>query len=165
MIMLNRVRTALCVALLSTASLTGLTAQAAADEASVERGHYLAHIAGCNDCHTAGYRQSNGETPVTEWLKGTALGSQGPWGTTYPTNLRLYMAAMTEDQWVENAKTFSARPIMPWFTIRAMTEIDQRSLYRFIRSLGAPGNPAPDYLPPGVTPKTPFVIEVPQAPH
>jgi mono/diheme cytochrome c family protein len=140
-------------------------AQAAGDEPSVEHGQYLAHIAGCNDCHTAGYRQSNGATPVADWLKGTALGSQGPWGTTYPTNLRLYMAALTEEQWVATAKTFEARPIMPWFTIRAMTEADQRSLYRFIRSLGAPGDPAPDYVPPGVMPKTLFVIEVPQLPH
>jgi len=160
--MLNVIRTLLCLALLT---MSAARAQAAGDEPSVERGQYIAHIGGCNDCHTEGYRQSAGATPVTAWLKGSALGSQGPWGTTYPSNLRLYMAAMTEDQWVETAKTFQARPIMPWFTIRAMTETDQRSLYRFIRSLGAPGDPAPEYVPPGVTPKTPYVVEMPVMPR
>jgi cytochrome c1 len=150
---------------LAVAFLAALAPAARADEASIERGIYVTLIAGCNDCHTAGYRQSSGTTPQAEWLKGTSLGSQGPWGTTYPTNLRLYMAALTEDQWVENARTLKARPVMPWFNIRAMTETDQRSVYRFIRSLGAPGDPAPDYVPPGGMPKTPFVVEIPQQPH
>jgi mono/diheme cytochrome c family protein len=157
------IRIALSVALLSPLALT---ARAASDEPSVERGLYVAKIGGCNDCHTTGYRQSSGTTPQSDWLKGTSLGEQGPWGTTYPTNLRLYMAALTEDQWVENAKTMRARPPMPWFNIQFMTETDQRSLYRFIRSLGGPpGAPAPDYVPPGGMPKTPYVIDIPQKPH
>jgi len=158
------IRSKIAVYLVLFAALA-LPGRAAGDEPSAERGHYVALIGGCNDCHTEGYRQSNGGTPVAEWLKGSVLGSQGPWGTTYAANLRLYMAAMTEDQWVATARTLEARPIMPWFTIRAMTETDQRSLYRFIRSLGAPGDPAPDYLPPGVTPKTPYVVEMPVMPH
>ena len=41
-------------------------------------------------------------------------------GTTYPTNLRLSMGKMTEDQWVKYGKNLMMRPPMPWFNIRAM---------------------------------------------
>ena len=44
---------------------------------------------GCNDCHTAGYMQKDGQVPETEWLTGDSMGWQGPWGTTYAANLRL----------------------------------------------------------------------------
>ena len=35
------------------------------------------------------------------------LGWRGPWGTTYPTNLRLYFQDLTENEWVRKAKTLS----------------------------------------------------------
>ena len=59
--------------------------------AAIERGRYLVKIAGCNDCHTPGYAQAGGSVPENKWLMGDTLGYQGPWGTTYPVNLRLYM--------------------------------------------------------------------------
>jgi hypothetical protein len=65
---------------------------------SVERGRYITKIAGCNDCHTAGYALSGGKVPESEWLKGDALGCSGPWGTTYAPNLRLFMARRTEEE-------------------------------------------------------------------
>ena len=46
-------------------------------------------VASCNDCHTPGYMQKGGAVPVGEWLTGTPVGYQGPWGTTYAANLRL----------------------------------------------------------------------------
>jgi hypothetical protein len=46
---------------------------------------------------------------------------------------------------------------MPWFNVRAMTPSDLRSLYRYVRSLGAAGDPAPAYLPPGREPAGPAV--------
>lgn len=124
---------------------------------SVERGRYLAMVAGCNDCHTAGYAMSGGKVPQSEWLKGDTLGWSGPWGTTYPSNLRLFMARMSEEDWVKYARTAQLRPPMPWFALRDMTDADRRSLYRFVRSLGAVGEPAPAYLPPGQNPQGPFV--------
>jgi hypothetical protein len=42
-----------------------------------------------------------------------------------------------------------------------MDESDLRSLYLYIKSLGAPGDPAPEALPPGVTPKTPYTVAAP----
>jgi len=73
------------------------SAQAAepAGAAEIEHGRYLVHIAGCNDCHTAQYGMSNGQVDEKHWLAGDALGWSGPWGTTYATNLRLFMQGMT----------------------------------------------------------------------
>lgn len=123
----------------------------------VERGRYLVRIGGCNDCHTASYPQAGGLVAESEWLTGDALGWRGPWGTTYATNLRLYMQGLTEEQWVKKAKSLMTRPPMPWFNVRDMTTADLRAVYRFIRYLGPAGKPAPAYLPPGQTPSGPFV--------
>jgi mono/diheme cytochrome c family protein len=123
----------------------------------VDRGRYLIRIGGCNDCHTANYPQSGGKVPEKEWLAGDALGWRGPWGTTYPINLRLYMQDLTEEQWVNKAKSLMTRPPMPWFNVRDMTTRDQRAIYRYIRHLGPAGKPAPAYVPPDKTPPPPFV--------
>jgi mono/diheme cytochrome c family protein len=123
----------------------------------VERGRYLVKIAGCNDCHTPNYPQSGGKVPESEWLTGDALGWRGPWGTTYPTNLRLYMQDLSEEQWVQKGKTLSARPPMPWFNVRDMSTSDLRALYRYIRQLGPAGKPAPAFVPSDQAPKGPAV--------
>jgi len=124
----------------------------------LDRGRYLAQVAGCNDCHTSGYLMNGGKVPESEWLKGDSFGWRGPWGTTYPPNLRLFMRGMSEDQWVETARTLKRRPPMPWYTVNMMHEDDLRALYRFTVSLGEPGKPAPAYLPPGVEPTTPYAL-------
>jgi mono/diheme cytochrome c family protein len=123
----------------------------------VKRGRYVIQIAGCNDCHTADYAPSGGKVPEAQWLAGDALGWRGPWGTTYPTNLRLYFQDLTEDQWVKKGKTLSARPPMPWFNVRDMSTSDLRAIYRYIRHLGPTGKPAPAYVPPDKTPPQPYV--------
>ena len=133
------------------------------DDASLKRGRYIAQIAGCNDCHTAGYAMSGGKVPEKAWLAGDALGWRGDWGTTYPTNLRLYVQGLTEDQWVKKAKNLSARPPMPWFALRDMSTADLRAFYRFVRGLGPAGKPAPEYVPPDRTPSGPY-IQFPAAP-
>lgn len=130
-------------------------------DASLKRGRYIAQIAGCNDCHTAGYAMSGGKVPEKDWLAGDAVGWRGPWGTTYPTNLRLYLQQLTEDEWVKKAKNLKARPPMPWFALRDMTTADLRAFYRFVRHLGPAGKPAPAYVPPDQTPKGPY-IQFPQ---
>jgi mono/diheme cytochrome c family protein len=123
----------------------------------VNRGRYVVQIGGCNDCHTAGYAPSGGKVPEAQWLMGDALGWNGPWGTTYATNLRLYMQDLTEAQWMKKAKTLNARPPMPWFNVQAMSSGDLRAMYRYIRSLGPAGKPVPAYLPPDKTPPEPAV--------
>ena len=123
----------------------------------LERGKYVVKIGGCNDCHTPGYGPTGGKIPEAQWLTGDILGFNGPWGTTYPTNLRLTFQDLTEEQWVKMAKALSTRPPMPWFNVQAMTERDLRAMYRYVRSLGPAGKPAPAYLPPGKTPPEPTV--------
>lgn len=123
----------------------------------VERGRYLVKIAGCNDCHTAGYMESGGAVPEAQWLTGNRLGWRGPWGTTYPINLRLYMNGMAEERWVAVARALRSRPPMPWFVLRDMADDDLRAVYHFVRSLGPAGEPAPAYLPPEHAPKHPYV--------
>ena len=129
----------------------------AAASRQVERGRYLVRIGGCNDCHTPGYAINGGEAPVQQWLVGDRLGMQGPWGTTYPTNLRLFITSMNEQQWVRHARSMQPRPPMPWFNVRAMTDDDLRAIYAFVRTLGAAGQPAPAALPPGVAASGPTV--------
>jgi mono/diheme cytochrome c family protein len=151
---------ALLAAALAVATLPSL-AEPAADLA---RGRYLLQIGGCNDCHTAGYAVSGGKVPESQWAMGDALGWQGPWGTTYPVNLRQYMQGLSEDQWVKKAKGLVTRPPMPWFALRDMSPEDLRALYRYIRHLGPAGEAAPAYVPPGQPAKTP-VVRFPDAPH
>lgn len=132
-----------------------------ADEAQaekIERGRYLAIIAGCNDCHTSGYGMTEGQIPETEWLKGDAFGWSGAWGTTYAANLRISLSKMTEDQWVVFAQQLRSRPPMPSFNLNKMKEEDLRALYSYITQLQPLGDPAPEFLPPGVKPSGPHVM-------
>jgi mono/diheme cytochrome c family protein len=123
----------------------------------VERGRYLVKIGGCNDCHTVGWPQTGGQIAEKDWLTGSQLGWRGPWGTTYASNLRLFMQTLSEDEWVKLAQTAQFRPPMPWFTLHMITEPDLRAMYRFIISLGPAGQPAPAYLPPDQEPQGPSV--------
>lgn len=122
----------------------------------VKRGEYVVRTSGCNDCHTAGYPQRQGDVPTSEWLAGSPLGYNGPWGTSYATNLRLRLQDMTETQWLEYSAHLRTRPIMPDFQVRAISEEDRRAIYHFVKSLGPTGQAAPDYLPPGQTPPAPY---------
>lgn len=124
---------------------------------SIERGRYVVRITGCNDCHTPMYGQLNGGVPEKDWLIGVPVGWKGGWGTTYATNLRHRVANMTEDQWVAYLKNLKSRPPMPFFAVNDFKEVDSRSLYRYIRSLGDHPQAIPTALPPGESPKTPYI--------
>jgi mono/diheme cytochrome c family protein len=127
----------------------------------IERGRYLVKIGGCNDCHTPDYLAKAGDVPEDRWLVGGSVGFNGPWGTTYPTNLRRLLRTMDEDDWVELARTIETRPPMPWFNLRAMAEADLRAIHRYVVSLPADDSPVPDYVPPHLPPKTPHIVFVP----
>ena len=148
------------------ALLTPAEAAKASDKASIERGRYVAMVSGCNDCHTAGYAEKAGDVPEGQWLQGDHVGWKGPWGTTYPANLRLVLTKYTEDEWVRIAKNAQYRPPMPWFALRDMSEQDLRAFHRYVVSLGAAGEPAPAYIPPGQSPKGAYWnLELPVAPQ
>ena len=67
------------------------------------------------------------------------------------------MVSHTEASWLTTARSFKARPPMPWFNVHAMSEQDLRAFYHYVRSLGPAGNPAPSYLPPGQRPTGPAI--------
>lgn len=136
-----------------------------AGPAGREHGRYLVQVGGCNDCHTPDYMSADGNVSEDRWLVGNRLGFMGPWGTTYPINLRLYMQALTEDEWVRTARTLKTRPPMPWFNLRLMNESDLRALYQYIRALPPTGDPVPAYVPPGGQPATPYIVFTPQDPE
>ncbi|MFI5322804.1 MAG: cytochrome C [Thermodesulfobacteriota bacterium] len=123
----------------------------------IKHGEYLVRITGCNDCHTTGYPESDGTLPINQWLTGSPLGWHGPWGTTYAPNLRLMVHTMTEKEWLNAARNVKARPPMPWYVLRDMSDSDLTAMYEFIKILGPAGEPMPKYVPPGQTPTGPYV--------
>jgi mono/diheme cytochrome c family protein len=145
------------VIVLGSQTIGGQAGKQGGNAQQIERGKYVVEIGGCNDCHTAGYANAGGQAAESDRLKGDTLGYRGPWGTTYPTNLRLSLGKMTEDAWVKYAKNLMTRPPMPWFNVRAMNDADVRALYQYVKSLGASGSTAPDFVPPDKTPKPPFI--------
>ena len=146
-------------------AVAGFSAQVAASDAAqdarVARGRYLVTIGGCNDCHTPGYLETGAKVPEQEWLTGVAVGYQGPWGTSYASNLRLVLNSMTEAQWVKHARQ-ERMPPMPWFNLRVMTDEDLKAVYAFVRSLGSAGVAVPAYVAPGGKVNTPYFVFVPQ---
>ena len=139
-------------------AVSGQARQSAPSAQQLERGKYIVEVGGCNDCHTTGYAEAGGKAKDTDLLKGDSLGYRGGWGTTYPTNLRLTLSKMTEDQWVTYGKALNTRPPMPWFNVRAINDADLRAMYQYIKSLpGGVGTAAPTFLPPTQTPKPPFI--------
>jgi len=129
--------------------------------ASIERGRYLVATSGCNDCHTAGYAEKGGTTPQADWLLGDKVGFRGPWGVSYPANLRLTVQGMSEAEWLRFARV-QRLPPMPWFNLRDMNDEDLRSMYLFIRALGPGGERAPAAVAPNGNVTTPFIQFTPQ---
>jgi hypothetical protein len=80
------------------ASTTAIHSYANKDESYLSTGKHLVLITGCNDCYTAGFAPSGGKVPESKWLLGDKLGFHGPWGTTYPINLREYVSNLAENE-------------------------------------------------------------------
>lgn len=152
----------LAAAALSLAALACVPAVAAEPSAAGhDRGRFLVAFGSCNDCHTPGYAEKAGDLPESQWLTGSSVGFRGPWGTSYPGNLRLDAARLTEAQWIAFARA-PRLPPMPWFSLAALSDEDLLAMYRYIRSLGPAGEPAPLAAAPGVAVKTPFIVFEPQ---
>jgi len=130
----------------------------------IEAGRYLVIIGGCNDCHTENYLQTEGDVPEEAWLAGSQLGWRGPWGTTYPPNLRLRVQEWTEDDFVQTLHERKTLPPMPWMNVNQMSEQDARAVYRYIRSLGPTGQHSPAAVPPDQEPTTPYLSLMPTMP-
>jgi hypothetical protein len=99
-----------------------------------------------------------GSIPENEWLKGDRLGWSGPWGTTYPSNLRLLLPRLSESQWLTLARSANYRPPMPNEKLHIMSDEDLLAIYHLVKHLGPAGEPAPPALPPGQTPPDPVIL-------
>lgn len=127
----------------------------------LERGRYLVGFGTCNDCHTPGWRESDGTIAISRWMTGSNLGYRGPWGTSYPANVRLEFQHISEQDWLFMVRTRGGHWPMVWHDLRFLKTSDQRAIYRFIRQLGPHGVAAPADLPPDIEPKTPYIWIVP----
>jgi hypothetical protein len=130
---------------------------AASTAATIARGRALVVYGTCNDCHTTGWRDTDGAVPVSRWLTGSAVGFRGWWGTSYPTNVRLDFQVMSVDRWIQAVRTRAGHPPMVWQDLRQLPVTDLRAIYVFVKSLGPAGAPAPAAVEPWREPKTRFV--------
>jgi hypothetical protein len=108
-----------------------------------------------------GYPQADGNIPVERWLTGSPVGFQGPWGTTYPANLRISLGTLNEEQWLQKARA-PMRPPMPWVSLRDMSDNDLLAIYQFVRSLKPAGEAAPAYAGPDQAVNTPYYDFMPK---
>lgn len=154
----HRTIAAISAAALLAGPLAAHAGDAGAERRIIERGRYLVQIGGCNDCHTPAYAMTDGKVAQKDWLVGDQLGWRGPWGTTYPANLRLALAKLSESEWLTVAHQANFRPPMPSVTLRTMSDRDLRAVYRFVRSLGPAGGEVPAYVPPDQQPLGPVVM-------
>lgn len=138
---------------------------ASASHKAIKHGEFLVNYGGCQDCHTPGWSENGGQAPKDMLLTGGGMNFQGPWGTTYPINLRLYFQNLTLKQWIRNARTVKGRPAMPFWTFRYLSDKDLGDIYAYVRSLGPAGQPAHDYVPPGQEAPAPYLkLVVPAGP-
>lgn len=139
------------------ATLAATSTSGAPDAATLARGRALVVYGTCNDCHTAGWRDTDGAIPVAKWMTGSAIGFRGWWGTSYPTNVRLDFQTMTVDRWISAVRTRAGHPPMVWQDLRQLPDSDLRAIYAFVRSLGPAGVPAPAAVEPWREPATKYV--------
>jgi hypothetical protein len=123
----------------------------------IERGRHVIKTMGCNFCHTPDYMIKRSSIPEEDWLVGSTLGFRGLYGTAYPTNLRLLLNNMTEDEWLVLAKRMRKDSPMAWVMLPKTVDQDLRAIYKFVKHLGPKGTPAPSRLAAGVMPTTQYV--------
>ena len=112
---------------------------AAQSDPLIERGRYLVGFGSCNDCHTAGWLESDGTIPVSRWMTGSNLGYRGPWGTSYPANVRLEFQAHFGSRLALHGAQRGGHWPMVWHDLRFLKAEAQRAIYRFIKYLGPSG--------------------------
>ncbi len=161
-------------ALVISAAVTGLlltgagaatTPHVAADD-PISAGRFLVNYGGCNDCHTSGQLEGQPLPPESGRLEGSAVGFMGPWGVSYPPNLRLAVSTMTSAQFtalIANPGPLG-KPPMPWPALQSLSQGDQLAIYAYLHSLGPAGTMTPADVPPGGEPTTPYIRFVPVMP-
>jgi mono/diheme cytochrome c family protein len=146
-----------------------LVAGAARAETPVERGHYLAIIGGCGDCHTPGGML--GTPDAKRLLGGSDVGfgdpASGVWvGGNLTPDKQTGLGSWTTEQIVA-AVTTGITPegrqlseIMPWPALSHLTPDDARALAAYLQSLPPVHNAVPGPFKAGQTPSVPYVSVV-----
>ena len=126
----------------------------------VAAGEYLTVVAGCQDCHTAGWVEKKGNVPDADRMAGNPVGYYGPWGTTYAKNLRQIADRQTEDHWVQVMRTADegdGKLPMPWHDAEKFSDKDLRAMYQYTKSLGPQPFRIPRGTKPGVKPTSAYI--------
>ena len=136
-------------------------------DTAIAAGRYLVNYGGCNECHTPGFTQAKGQIPEAQRLAGNPVGFQGPWGTSYAINLRLFFTRFPEERWIAAVRKppFTVHPPMPWSNLQALSDADLHAIYAYVNSLGTVGGPTHDCIPPGGTVTSPVIRMFPAAPE
>ena len=137
-------------------------------ETTEQRGRYLVHLAGCNDCHTPGHFL--GKPDTARFLGGSDVGFELPGlGTFYGPNLtpdkETGLGGWTDKQVAHALKTGERpdgrvlAPAMPWRDFSNLTDADADAVVAYLRSLPPVHNKVVGPFGPNDTP-TSFVMKV-----
>jgi len=146
-----------------------LSAGAARAETPVERGHYLATLAGCGDCHTPGGML--GTPDEKRLLGGSDVGfgdpASGVWiGGNLTPDKETGLGNWTTEQIVaaltkgETPQGRRLSEIMPWPALSHLTPDDAHALAAYLQSLPPVHNAVPGPFKAGETPSVPYVSAV-----
>jgi mono/diheme cytochrome c family protein len=142
---------------------------AARAETAVERGQYLATLAGCNDCHTPGGML--GQPDLKRRLGGSDVGfgdpASGVWiGGNLTPDKETGLGGWTTEQ-IITAFTTGVTPggrklseIMPWPALAHLTPDDAHAIAAYLQSLPPVHNAVPGPFKAGETPSVPYVSVV-----
>ena len=127
-------------------------------ESPVERGQYLAVVAGCNDCHTPGFFL--GKPDTAKYLGGSDVGFEIPGLGVFPgrnitPDKETGIGNWTDEQ-IATALTTGKRPdgrqlapIMPYPSFIHMTKEDVAAIIAFLHSIPAVKNEVAGPFKPG----------------
>ena len=134
---------------------------AAADDAQIARGRYLAGIAGCSDCHTPGGML--GSPDMKRYLGGSDVGFSIPGegvfvGQNLTPDKETGLGQWTAEQIVIAIRK-GKRPdgselsgVMPWASFARLTDEDAFAIAAFLRSLPPVKNKVQNYRPSDTVP-------------
>ena len=139
-------RIAICIGLAGAAAIAAAASllPRAHAESPVERGKYLAVLAGCNDCHTPGFFLGSPDT--AKYLGGSDVGFEIPGLGVFPgrnitPDKETGIGSWTDEQ-IATALTAGKRPdgrqlapIMPYPSFVNLTKEDVAALVAFLRSI------------------------------
>jgi mono/diheme cytochrome c family protein len=136
----------------ATLSVLASQAPALADQAEIDRGHYLVTISGCSDCHTPGALL--GTPDMKRLLGGSDVGFGIPGlgvfvGPNLTPDKETGLGGWTDAQ-VIAAMTTGARPdgrilsgVMPFAALSHLTPADAQAIVAYLRSLPPVRNAVP----------------------